>query len=316
MLVLTGAPGDVTELAFSPNGKLLAAGGGDRGLEMWEVHSGRKWGRYTGQIQFLDSPSAFHPTEPLCFTCANHSLAVIDTNAETIQLHPTSTYHEWLNPLAMTPDGGSCIAHARTADGYQMRRYRWRAKKPLNPVWGAPLERISSRSREALDTALIRTSPDGKTFVTLTGVRDRITWTIQPLRVSLRSVKIDEVLRFAKLPAGTIPALAFAPDSHTFVTCRAHIINIWSTETLSAPREVRSDTRRHFTGAAFHPSGKYLAATSNDATVKVYDTTTWKVEHTYTWDIGRVRSVAFSPDGTLAAAGSDTGKVIVWDVDI
>ena len=37
---------------------------------------------------------------------------------------------------------------------------------------------------------------------------------------------------------------------------------------------------------------------------------------TFTWDVGRLRSVAFSPDGTRAAVGSDTGKVVVWDVDL
>ncbi|WP_162672831.1 hypothetical protein [Gemmata massiliana] len=64
------------------------------------------------------------------------------------------------------------------------------------------------------------------------------------------------------------------------------------------------------------PSGKYLAATSNDATVKVYDTTTWELSRTFTWNIGRMRSIAFSPDGALAAAGGDAGKVVVWDVDL
>jgi WD40 repeat protein len=81
------------------------------------------------------------------------------------------------------------------------------------------------------------------------------------------------------------------------------------------PKKV-SNGKLHLTSIAFHPSGRYLAATSNDTTVKLYDTTTWTVAKTFSWNIGRMRSIAFSPDGTLAAAGSDTGKVVVWDVDL
>jgi WD40 repeat protein len=82
------------------------------------------------------------------------------------------------------------------------------------------------------------------------------------------------------------------------------------------PIVLKNDGRPHFTGLAFHPSGRYLAATSNDATVKLYDTETWSVAKVFTWEIGRMRSVAFSPDGMLAAAGSDKGRVIVWDFDL
>ncbi len=92
---------------------------------------------------------------------------------------------------------------------------------------------------------------------------------------------------------------------------------VYSTDAFADPLVVlRNDSRRHFTDAAFHPSGRFLAATSNDQTVKFYDTTTWGVARTFTWDIGKMRSIAFSPDGNLAAAGSDTGKVVVWDVDL
>ena len=67
---------------------------------------------------------------------------------------------------------------------------------------------------------------------------------------------------------------------------------------------------------AFHPSGRFLAATSNDATVKLYDTATWKRAQSFDWNIGRLRSVAFSPDGMLAAGRGARGKIVVWDVDL
>jgi WD40 repeat protein len=94
-------------------------------------------------------------------------------------------------------------------------------------------------------------------------------------------------------------------------------LRIWRHDNFTAPiQTVQNSTKQHFTAIAFHPSGRFLAATSNDATVKLYDTSTWSVAKTFTWNIGRMRSIAFSPDGTLAAAGSDTGKVVVWDVDL
>ena len=94
-------------------------------------------------------------------------------------------------------------------------------------------------------------------------------------------------------------------------------LHIWRTNELSErPRKILNDNRKYFTGIGFHPTGQYLAATSNDETVKLYDTATWKVAKTFTWNVGRLRSVAFSPDGTRGAVGSDKGQIVVWDVDL
>jgi WD40 repeat protein len=92
---------------------------------------------------------------------------------------------------------------------------------------------------------------------------------------------------------------------------------LWSPDEPGAlPVLRRNDGRLHFTGLAFHPSGAYLATTSTDATVRLYDTTAWEVARTYAWQAGKLRCVAFSPDGMLAAVGSDSGNIVVWDVDL
>lgn len=83
----------------------------------------------------------------------------------------------------------------------------------------------------------------------------------------------------------------------------------------SAPVKRLNTSLKHFTSAAFSPDGRWLATTSNDALVTLWDTTSWEPARQLAWDIGRLRSVAFSPDGTLCAAGSDAGQVVVWDFD-
>lgn len=49
--------------------------------------------------------------------------------------------------------------------------------------------------------------------------------------------------------------------------------------------------------------------------VTVWDPVTWKPLHRFDWKIGKVTCLAISPDGTIAAAGGDKGKVAVWDVE-
>ncbi|MBY0455715.1 MAG: hypothetical protein K2V38_00095 [Gemmataceae bacterium] len=120
------------------------------------------------------------------------------------------------------------------------------------------------------------------------------------------------------LPGGDVVSAGpvVSPDGGWIAFGAADRLRVQSATDPQRSAGARNDNSHHFTGLAFHPSGKYLAATNNDQTVKLFDTTDWKVTKTFTWDIGKVRSVAFSPDGTLAAAGSDTGKVVVWDVDV
>jgi WD40 repeat protein len=108
-----------------------------------------------------------------------------------------------------------------------------------------------------------------------------------------------------------------SPDSLMFAgRSRTQAVVFRLDDRKAPPVVLPNKSHREVTGLAFHPSGRYLAVTSNDETVNLYDTTTWKVAKVFTWEVGRMRSVAFSPDGMLAAAGGDNGQIVVWDFEL
>ncbi len=109
---------------------------------------------------------------------------------------------------------------------------------------------------------------------------------------------------------------SFAGPSGAVVVINKRSLHVIDTTTPnSSPSKHSSSSPKHFTAAAFSPNGKLLATTSNDTTVTLWDTATWQPIRQYAWEIGRLRAVAFAPDGLTCAAGSDTGKVVLFDVD-
>ena len=73
--------------------------------------------------------------------------------------------------------------------------------------------------------------------------------------------------------------------------------------------------RKHFQDLAFTPDSAHLVTVSNDESARLWDTKTWKAVAGYEWQIGKLGCVAVSPDGMRMAAGGDSGKVVIWDVD-
>ncbi len=116
------------------------------------------------------------------------------------------------------------------------------------------------------------------------------------------------------LPVYTLP-VRIGPHEHLVYLYRRELYVIPTQVPNTAPITRTNTSRKHFTAAAFSPDGRLLATTSNDTTVTMWDTATWQPIRQYGWEIGKLRAVAFAPDGLTCAAGSDTGKVVLFDVD-
>lgn len=64
----------------------------------------------------------------------------------------------------------------------------------------------------------------------------------------------------------------------------------------------------------FSSDGETLASASRDGTVRLWNSTTGKLQATLRGHDRDVRSVAFSPDGKLLASASDDRSVKIWDI--
>ena len=147
----------------------------------------------------------------------------------------------------------------------------------------------------------------------------RVDWSHRPRRVTLmtRDAATGRLLDEAESPfRGPVHLLA-SPDGARLVAQAVASFAVVDAADLSAkPRKVTHPGRRAIRGMAFHPSGRLLATVGDGPEVRFWDAGSWAEARVFAWTVGPLAAVAFSPDGALAAAGSRSGQVVVWDVDV
>jgi WD40 repeat protein len=305
---------EFTGVAFDPTGTLVVAGcdwGHRDPTAVWEVATGTLRGWYDS-LGHKPESLRFHPLTGHLLVPTDSGLKVYDTTTHDLVRVFASGPHPGASAFDPSGDWYVCVNHP---DGRQsfLSAYRWSSVADETLLWRVPILDTPDELGYIDHLACLG---DGKRFVSAEhnlrrNIRDGRSW------VAIRSRSDGRLLQSANGIFGHGDRLFASPYTDAIVVMKPKSLRVHPINDLDTPpRVLKNDTKHNFTGVAFHPSGRYLAATSNDETVKLYDTTTWEVARTFTWDIGRMRSIAFSPDGTLAAAGSDKGKVVVWDVDV
>jgi hypothetical protein len=265
-------------MTFSPNGKVLATGGTDQTIRLWDPETGRDLKLLRGHMGAIHA-LAFSPDgKILASGSADTSVRLWDlASGQEIR--------------AVTSNFGAVRAVAFSADGKTLATG---GNDSSLRFWDSATgkEQRSVRGQFGIVFS-IAFSPDGKMAATGSSDMQIHLWDLATSRQ--RSVLTGHT--------GAVYAVAFAPVSHLLASASADgTIRLWDIES-GQERLTLTGHKGEVYGIAFATDGRSLASAGADGTVRVWDAASGRERYSLTGHKGPVRAIAMSPDGTLVASG-------------
>jgi WD40 repeat protein/predicted Ser/Thr protein kinase len=332
-LVLKGHKYAATCVAFSPHNNLLASGGEDKAVILWDTVAGKELRTYTGHTHWVSCLSFRPDGKTLASGSWDRSVRLWDVAAKK----PPRLVQEHDSPLqavAFSPDGGKLASLSRASvvkvwDAVNQRDLQDLAAQPglLRTVaFSADGQKLVSIRfvKQALSTSPIFPAhhsgvtavcplPDKILAVSASSGFDKATKTIRG-EILVWNILDHDVKFHWKKQAGLIRTLAVSPNGTWLASgSEDHTVLVLDLGTGQEVALFTGHTERVLS-VAFSPKGNLLASAGEDGWIHVWDVpnqrvvTAWKAHH------GAVRQVAFSPDGTLLASAGDDHKVHLWPV--
>ncbi len=295
---------DVSDLAFSPNGKFLISGSFDETIQLWSLLTRKLIRTYPGQKDGVQAVLITPDTQTLISAGGtaktNSDKAIRITSLKNGKIIGNLNSHTLgITALAMTPDGQTLASGSYDKT---IKLWNWKTGKLINTLTG-----------HSSWVKAIAISPDGKTLVSGGGSPDEKTdksvkmWDLQTLKL-IRTIPGN---------SSSISYLGFTADGQKIISGSETEIKILNANNGEIVNTIKAPTPEGIKAIAISPNGTTIATTSLDASVKLWNLTDGKLLQTLVPaandnNLDRLypSSVRFSPNGKTIAIGHGGGAYL------
>ncbi|MFD9396377.1 AAA family ATPase [Streptomyces sp. NPDC060000] len=288
---ITGHPGPLYAVAFSPDGRSVATAGVGDGIDISDVR-----GSPGGSTVVASGTGGI---SSLAFSPDGRTLAAGGADG-TVRLWKVPE-QRW-EILAVT-GSGTVMDVAFSPDGHTVAAA---GENGTVRLWDTGTGKLRAALTGHSGTVhAVAFSPDGGTLAT--GGSDRT--------VRLWDAETGRSTTTLTSHGDTVTSVAFNPEGSTLATASGDgTVQVWDWK----KRRMANLLELHTSGlmtVAFSPDGRTLATGGTDRTARLWDPGTGINTVTLTGHTNVVGRVAFSPDGRTLATASDDRTAVLWALD-
>ncbi|WP_379498493.1 hypothetical protein [Nonomuraea thailandensis] len=290
---IPGHSGEVRDVAFSPDGHLMATASDKGTVRMWNASTHQPLGPpLTGHTAMVNG-AAFSPDGTMLVTAStDQTLRLWDVTGRRTAGEPLTGHTGVVTGVAFSPDGRLVVSAG--ADG---------TLRVWNPATrlavGKPLT-----GHDGPITA-VTISPDGSTIASSGNDKTVRLWNLTTRRPIGRPLTGHTSLT---------NGVAFSPDGRILAsTSGDKSVRLWNVATGTPAGDPLHGHTNVTYGVAFSPDGRILASSGWDKTVRLWDVATRRPLGTpLTGSTSSVFNISFSPDGSALGGGDSDGSLLIW----